>query len=237
METIKKEHGVVMLATEDKVIDGSLISRSIDDKLAITNCLTLEDKNAEKDEHKNNYLYFTSDEEIKEGCFYIHMQSGDGLRVRKCIGGNLPMDAKKIIATTDPKLGITDHRVSPVPNFCDFPQIPQSFIESYVKNPVDKVELEYVQATYEDWMENGASPVPNKLKLDNNEVVVVPEKNTMSVVEFMNKQCEVGKLYTKEEVEELCKSAMSNGYNAGQYDAGCHDAPYIKESQWLKDNL
>ena len=235
METIKKEHGVVMLATEDKVIDGSLISRSIDDKLAITNCLTLEDKNAEKDEHKNNYLYFTSDEEIKKGDWLHNSFSNNIGKALFDERGDLHL--RKIIATTDPKLGITDHRVSPVPNFCDFPQIPQSFIESYVKNPVDKVELEYVQATYEDWMENGASPVPNKLKLDNNEVVVVPEKNTMSVVEFMNKQCEVGKLYTKEEVEELCKSAMSNGYNAGQYDAGCHDAPYIKESQWLKDNL
>lgn len=226
METIKKEHGVVMLATEDKVIDGSLISRSIDDKLAITNCLTLEDKNAEKDEHKNNYLYFTSDEEIKKGDWLHNSFSNNIGKALFDERGDLHL--RKIIATTDPTFW------APIPYIAS---IPQSFIEFYVKNPVDKVELEYVQATYEDWMENGASPVPNKLKLDNNEVVVVPEKNTMSVVEFMNKQCEVGKLYTKEEVEELCKSAMSNGYNAGQYDAGCHDAPYIKESQWLKDNL
>lgn len=157
----------------------------------------------------DGFIHFTSDEEIKEGDFYIHMQNGDGLRMRKCIGGNLPMDARKIIVTTDPKLGITDHRVSPVPNFCDFPQIPQSFIESYAKNPVDKVKLEY-QAS--EFIKDGISrPVLDegilkdykgdwlyKLKLVNNEVVIEYERGIT-----------ITKLYTKEEVEWLLMGLSS----------------------------
>lgn len=51
-----------------------------------------------------NELYFITKEKIKEGDFYIHNQKGTGLRVQKAIGNNIPMDAKKIIASTDSSL-------------------------------------------------------------------------------------------------------------------------------------
>ena len=185
----------------------------------------------------DGFIHFTSDEEIHESDFYIHMQNGDGLRMRKCIGGNLPMDARKIIVTTDPKLGITDHRVSPVPNFCDFPQIPQSFIESYVKNPVDKVELEYEVS--EDKGYGASRPVPT-LKLVNNEVVVV------NYVHQRIGRGVSGKLYTKEEVEDLCKNAMDWADDlrcnidrkvifGGDPDKEVEEL--MDKDKWLKENL
>ncbi len=56
-------------------------------------------------EHYNGVnIYITSDEEIKEGDWYIHNQKGTGLRVQQCINTNLPMDSKKITLTTDQDL-------------------------------------------------------------------------------------------------------------------------------------
>ena len=58
-------------------------------------------------------------------------------------------DCKKIIATTDPKLrsdSLIEDPARPEDNLLirkGIPQIPQSLIESYCKNPVDKVMIEY----------------------------------------------------------------------------------------------
>lgn len=103
---------------------------------------------------KPQHLYITTDEEIKEGDWFLHpkYEKGikTGLEVRKADSsyfGGYGYDwefCRKIIATTDSNLGITDHRISPVPNFVDFPQIPQSFIEDYCKaGGIDKVLVEY----------------------------------------------------------------------------------------------
>jgi hypothetical protein len=110
MEANRKRVQVHMLPTEDGVIDGSLISRAIDNKLAIANCLTLEDKNAKRDGHINNYLYFTTDEEIKEGdWFYNPATKGVLYASKEMLSWNCDTTQehkgwKKIIATTDPKL-------------------------------------------------------------------------------------------------------------------------------------
>tara|TARA_R110000764_G_scaffold111252_1_gene197938 strand:+ start:1830 stop:2480 length:651 start_codon:yes stop_codon:yes gene_type:complete len=216
MDTITKEAGVVRLATKDKVIEGSLISRAIDDKLAIANCLTLEDKNAEKDEHENNYLYFTSDERL------IHPNKGwtivEGQLQENCIGGKL------VIATADPKLlPKHDHDHNKYPN-----QIPQSFIESYAKNPVDEVLLEYERATYDDWMDNGASPVPDKLKLVNNEVVIVDQERGIAIIKTPG-DAGAGrpKTYTRDEVAMLIHRTAEHVLIYSETDL----------EEWIKDNI
>lgn len=78
------------------------------------------------------HLYFISDREIKEGDWYIHNQKPNGLRIYKCTSIAIPMDAKKIEATTDPSI------CSPHPSDIgmvafQIPQIPESFIQAYVK--------------------------------------------------------------------------------------------------------
>jgi hypothetical protein len=73
--------------------------------------------------------------------------------------------------------------------------------------------------------------VIDKLKLRDNEVVWV-EPRTMSIVEYMNEQHEVGKLYTSEEVEKLTHDSYLAGAlaNAKGQDMG----DYWK---WKKKNL
>jgi hypothetical protein len=122
-----------------------------------------------------------------------------------------------VLATTNPKLTFLKEG-DEYNGYNLIPQIPQSFIEDYVKNPVDKVELEYEKCGrlairhYE--------PQDYKLKLVNNEVMVVESKP---------------KLYTKEEVEKLCEKAYSDGENEGYINY-----PMLKgggQFKWLKENL
>ena len=132
------------------------------------------------------------------------------------------------------------------------PKIPQSFIESYVKNPVDKVELEY-EALDEVWDEY--KKPKRELKLINNEVVVkepyLQSVGRMTRVTTGHKELDEAlskgatpsqvlgqKLYTREEVERLFEKARIE-----MMDLTCQgDAPYSfvdKEElkQWLKENL
>ena len=73
-------------------------------------------------------IYITSDEEIKEGDWYIHKQIN---YLRGSNSNSIPMDAKKIILTTDQDL-IKD----------GVQAIPDEFLEWFVKNPsCEKVEV------------------------------------------------------------------------------------------------
>jgi hypothetical protein len=77
----------------------------------------------------NRNIYITSDEEIKEGDWYIHKQI-NYLRVSNSTA--IPMDAKKVILTTDPDL-ISD----------GVQAIDDKFLEWFVKNPsCERVEID-----------------------------------------------------------------------------------------------
>ena len=197
MKTIYKEHGVVMLATDDS----SMLRRNTY-KFTEKHGNPLEYgrvRNAKERGYEYQHLYITSDEEIKEGDWCYHPTFGKGIakivRSELCYYAgprhkgdgsftsplrNLIDELSKIIATIDPKIGITDHRVSPVPNFCAFPQIPKSFIESYVKNPVDKVEVEY-EVEYEVWDANTLLAKEERLKLTNKEERLKLTNNEISI--------------------------------------------------------
>ena len=92
------------------------------------------------------------------------------------------------------------------------PNIPQSFIEKYVKeNGIDKIEIEYVQIGVYDF-----TPALTK----NNEIIVHSFKP---------------KIYTKEVVESLCKKAWQVGFNVGSHD---DDQPsHLSAEDWIKKNL
>ena len=96
----------------------------------------------------NQHLYITTDEEIKEGDWYID----DANQVRQAVTSDLEYwetrkEYKKIIATTDKSLIIETWYDSidlgKQPRYVNLPSIQQSFIEAYCKNPVDKVMIEY----------------------------------------------------------------------------------------------
>lgn len=100
------------------------------------------------------HLYITTDEEIKEGDWYIWKIDG-GMVIYQCkltdkedllrLNTVYKNKAKKIIATTDPNLfiNIRSHLTSSEGLMVNIPQIPQTFIEEYCKAVgIDKVLVE-----------------------------------------------------------------------------------------------
>tara|TARA_R110002020_G_scaffold241717_1_gene454948 strand:+ start:1572 stop:2342 length:771 start_codon:yes stop_codon:yes gene_type:complete len=256
---MKKTHKVVILPTEDKsaplVVDnggGGLTLNSIEMAYDST----------------PQHLYILSDDTIKKGDWYI-VSFHDDHKLEKCIYAGQDIVSprkllhnpkewcKKIIATTDLKLTVEyqgyEHGTGDkIDAKVHIPQIPQSFIESYVKNPVDEIELEYEQATVNM---RELSLTKGKLKLLNNAVVVVEPRTieveldgndiTVSVykkdsnehygvsaeelIDMHDKLEE--KLYTKEKVESKLFEMMN--------DFGLMSSKEDTENfnRWVKDNL
>ena len=149
---MKKEASVVMLPTDKtdgmlwETTSGQLIHTHVSGKF--------------KTEYKPFNLYIVTDDEIKEGdwClfFWDGMKDGElgqvGSEPQQYLpskGHTLNLNLRKIIATTDPKLrsdSLIEDPARPEDNLLirkGIPKIPQSLIESYCKNPVDKVMIEY----------------------------------------------------------------------------------------------
>lgn len=136
------------------------------------------------DAFEPQHLYFTTDEKIKEGDWVYSVHgfvvqvdriSGGYLYHKK--GGNNYLNCyKKIIATTDTSLGITDHRVSPVPNFINLPKPPKAFIEKYCKEGgIEHVDIEYINNGDIDFG-YGLDYLP--LVNSNNEITIYPIKDS-----------------------------------------------------------
>jgi hypothetical protein len=92
---------------------------------------------------KFQHLYFTTDEEIKEGNWYYSVTLNN---IFKATNKMLPIfGGEKIIASTDPELN--SNQIEPYdtskPYGIEFAQIPQSFIEEYCKaGGIDEVLVE-----------------------------------------------------------------------------------------------
>jgi len=98
---------------------------------------------------------------------------------------------KKIIATTDTSLGYTDHRISPVPNFCSYPSPSESFIKAFIEaynngNIIEDVLVEIEKANYDKWFENGGSPVFDTLKLKDNNIIIKKMKDSWNREEHID---------------------------------------------------
>lgn len=166
-------------------------------------------------DHKPQHLYLISDDEIKEGDWYID----DTDTVRQSITSDKDYwrrrpDYKKIIASTDSELSpIEDYGYAKAKIL--FPQIPESFIKGFVKanGKIDEVVVEYqVRKQFEDEEDATYGPI-HELKLtDNNEVII-------SMVEE--------KMYSREEVEEIVYNATKEVPNEDQETV----------LKWIKENL
>ena len=202
MNTITKECNVVMLATEPntefkpnellKCIKSfhHVYEEEIDEateggiELGISNQMDTR-------YFQRQYLYITSDDEIKEGDWVMFFWNGGEIGCDKPMqyspkeGHVLNNGLKKIIATTDPKLGFynsyVDHkgRKHTARSETKLPKIPQSFIESYVKKPVDKVEVEYVKITHKHGVDLW------DVKLTNNEITIQMDKKGLTHTEAL----------------------------------------------------
>ena len=168
---MKKEVKIVMLPADD--VCGLLIHKAYDNPkhLWLSEVDTKEDNSIWQPQH----LYFISDDEINENDWCIDLIAipmGGKPKLRKATkdfatdstwGDN---DAKKIIATTNPKLNL--------------PKPSKEFIKEYCeKGGVDKVNVEYSKGEH----------IPSCLLLgNNNEISISPIKeswNREEVVELL----------------------------------------------------
>ena len=159
---MKKKVRVIMLPTEDKT---HIFKHGNSLKY-----LDILNGNNPYENNGNQHLYLTSDNEIKEGDFAYNKNTNSIYKVGKFtsiagheghsvkplksdikegefytyIGQHYSQYSKKIIATSDIKLTIAVEKSGENSWHNPIPQIPQSFIEEYVKQGgIDKVELEH----------------------------------------------------------------------------------------------
>tara|TARA_R110000751_G_C13631277_1_gene465855 strand:- start:70 stop:765 length:696 start_codon:yes stop_codon:yes gene_type:complete len=150
---MKKEEQVVILPT-DKA-ENCLIRNNQNSIIFFTKEL-LTKSYCSKQLYIPFHLYITTDEDFMSGEWVLFSdvvmiaKSFDDRVVYDGEGNSfMKYDCKKIIATTDPKLrsdSLIEDPARPEDNLLirkGIPQIPQSLIESYCKNPVDKVMIEY----------------------------------------------------------------------------------------------
>ena len=183
----------------------------------------------------NRHLYITDDSEIKEGDWFMFY---DEPRQAKDLIAE-PVNQGKIIATTDPQLrvecdGCKGKGVGEDGRCCTkgcggfavkrLPSIPQSFIEAYCKNPVDKVMVEY-----ELVCSNCDEKPPKNEKCHgnykNHEIPKLTSNNEI-IISMIEE-----KLYTREEVESLLIKAIAETNYVGSRNVS------VDPEQWIKDNL
>ena len=217
---MKQKTKVVMLPTEDE-------SHIINDKLLGLqyNSIPLDNSLLYNPQHL--YITVSQDvEPIKEGDWYID----DISSVRKSITSDeyywkSRQDYVKIIASTDPKLTIKvlEHIGRDFKEIT-IPQIKQSFLKEFVADPNGEFKIKYKKGNYSDWLDNGGSPPPMKLKLNKNNTV-----NITSVEE---------KMYSRAEVIVLLNKYGNDVANEF-HDCDCSDTEPLsfEEENWIKENL
>ena len=221
---MKKTHQVVMLPTTKSNNIGDIVLSPDSTRLATINVLTVDSKQP----CTNQHLYITSDDEIKEGDWYVSdngLEQSTILQAKKEYEGFYKgkQTCKKIVATTDKSIGYTDHRISPVPNFCDYPQIPESFIQAYINaynegKPITEVDLE---------MDCDHNQMPNKVI----DIIKTRPDNTVIIHQ--------SKTYSKDEIFFTITGFIHEHSVTNPKDFRKLDTNTIGQMalDWIKDNL
>lgn len=179
---------------------------------------------------ESQYLYLLSDEEIKEGDWFIgkdldgcnYVLKCDSIKDAYCYTDNKAKGGygivKKIIASNNPSLNL--------------PQFPSSFLEEYVKRYNSKKSLE-VEVKYESYWEDYHGRETNEESdfcYNLNRLKVNPD-NTISILFKEEKK------YSRSEVEELCGKAFDAGeaYRTGSCERFKQIHP--NKYEWIKENL
>ena len=232
---MEKEAQVVMLPTEDKTdillniyINETHKSNSFCIGTTGDILKELPVEAIERRGYKYQHLYIIDDSKIKSGdwClfFWDGMKDGEirqvGSEPQRYFpenGHTLNRNLRKIIATTDPELNVIytneEPPTNPVAHFnYNVPQIPQSLIESYCKNPVDKVMIEY---TLPDKIKN-ALIMGNLSRAQDSDYILKVDSHNEIIISVIEE-----KLYTREEMIEAFGSGVSG----------------IPRAKWIKENL
>lgn len=229
-----KEHDVVMLPTKEKATNED-ISYKGELYLWKNKLYYKTDSEYPLLQSKSYHLYILSDEEIKEGDWFI--QNNKELlqykRKSNTIGCFFDNNNElqtfhsnkrlKIIASTDKSLNL--------------PELSDTFTKEYIKeynkgNKIEEVLVEYDSElitkneedadyfNYDDGTKLNKNF--NKIKVSkDNTIIIKPIKNN----------------YTKEEVKELCKSAWAAGYDNGYSSHILTSEKLIPFKTWKKENL
>jgi hypothetical protein len=190
----------------------------------------------ELDNGKEPHLYFTSDEEIKEGDWYV-----DSIIKNKVIAikSRDLMDSsyyksklcRKIVATTDPILENIEEKSGGNNWARALPKIPQSFIEAYANTPVEEVELEYEEiGTGIVRFPSLAGDMAEYIGLSRYKLKLTP--NNEVIVHFIEE-----KMYSRDEVQEaiikIVKEISLGDYHLTHH----HNLDFRNAKEWIKENL
>ena len=230
METIKRQCNVVMLSTNDKARIGEITSN-----LTMHDLFIMSDRvfkawntpyynNTFDNSHLiGNNLYFTSEEEIREGDYYYSLTADAWFKQGRLSFTN-PNErlCKKIIASTDPSLGL--------------PQPSTSFIEKYISeynkgNIIEKVLVDYYKGHINVYKES--IPIDCKVGYFNEfgefEGLKISKDNTIIISKVKDS-------WSREEVIALIDEAYQLGYNSPH-----SEIPDLEEmnelSHWINKNL
>lgn len=176
-----------------------------------------------------NHLYFLSDEEIKEGDWYISAMKS--IISQHNGTEKLPDGWKKIIATTDKSLVDTIH--NPAEEFkhiWELPQPSQSFIEKYVEeynkgNVITEVMVEY------DYRVKSGTIDEHKKGLagyEYFELKVNPKDNTITIRKIKDS-------WNREEVIELMAKAFYTDCRV--WKNRYQDWEEVDFDEWIEENL
>jgi len=223
---MEKECNVVMLSTDKET---NLFWRE-GDGLFYSDC-SPQTAHSINSSCKGYSLHITSNEEIKEGDWYLN-EFNNSITKANVNSDHIYYVAscKKIIATTDTSLGLAPFGGQDI---LDLPQIPQSFIDTFIEeynkdNVIDKVMVEYQT----DWnketimcMEgNGDNPddfpYTSRFKIDKN--------NTINISLTENKD-----IFTFEEVRSIIDQFICE--ECPEFSSKGNGGTYLHK--WIKENL
>jgi len=243
MKTNTKTHQVVMLPTTKSNNIGDIVLSPDSTRLATINVLTVDSKQPCTNQHLYIIVDRKEDDEstwIKEGDWYVSdngLEQSTILQAKKEYEGFYKgkQTCKKIVATTDKSLkivigdsgwkshddgGWSEYK----PEYKLLPQIPESFIQDYIKaynegKPITEVDLEMEI----DYVANATPPT----KPMDSTVYKIKTRPDNTVIIHIKED----RLYTKGEVENYLRKMYyeATGQSTGHPDGFC--------DKWIKNNL
>lgn len=242
MDTLKRAQ-VIMLPTENKTYIGKFLK---DEPYLALYTWYLENLNI-PNQRQGHHLYIISDEEIKEGDWFI----GDNTSVKQCTSNNAEninfkggwysgsSNCKKIIATTDTSLNLHCNckiTCKTTKEFCNeyktLPQPSQQFITKYIEeynkgNIITDVLVEYEEINVGPNLKQNLRYYPDNFEL---KLKVNSKDNTITIKRIKTS-------WNREEVIALLKLFEKDIENSMDSDDDGNTFNNIDSNKWIKENL
>lgn len=192
--------------------------------------------------HDLHHLYFTTDEAIKEGDWYIHPDA----TVPQNDFSHVFVDCRKIIASTDPKFTLEgnhiDYAMYPKETYKHkngIPQPTQDFIEAYCKQGgIEYVDVEYVKiykqngsCLEQDITGRGMTMTMWERGKTFERPKVDPLHNTITTLRIEEK------MYNETELENILNKVTKDMYQALKCKVVSMEDIDFNAKKWIKKNL